>query len=543
MFDYIIIGAGSAGCVVANRLSANPKNTVLLIEAGNKDKKLEIHVPAAYSKLNYSTVDWGYYTEPQPHVNNRKMYQPRGKTLGGSSSTNAMAYIRGHKLDYDRWETMGATGWNYAACLPYFKKSEHNEQLHDDFHGTTGELNVTFALQHKTPLADAFIDACVENKIPRIIDVNGAEQHGAALFQYTIKNGERHSAAKAFLKPIQDRKNLTVKTNAHVQRILIENDTAVGVEIVVNEKLEQIKARKEIILCAGAFGSPQILMLSGIGDGAELSEMGIEVKKELPGVGKNLHDHLFYGISALSKWKGTLNNVNLPFNQFRHTLAWLFQRKGPLTTSPLEAVAFFKTANNLPQPDLQLHFVPAHIGNDTHLAAGADFYNPKTYPKTDGFTILPSLIQPKSRGYVALRSKNPNDAPIIQPNYLTHPDDLQTLIKGYYKVKAIIESEAFKPFTAGVSFPEKIDSEAEIISHIQKTLESIYHPVGTCKMGQDAMSVVDPELRVYGVKNLRVADASVMPQVISGNTNAPTIMIAERAAEFLAFSNELTAKI
>ena len=538
MFDYIIIGAGSAGCVLANRLSANKDtksspSTVLLIEAGGKDKKLEIHVPAGYGKLNYSDVDWGYYTEPQNNVNNRKMYQPRGKTLGGSSSTNAMAYIRGHKLDYDRWETMGATGWNYAACLPYFKKSEHNEQLQDEFHGTNGELNVTFAQQFKTPLADAFVEACVENNIPKIIDVNGAQQNGAGMFQYTIKNGERHSAAKAFLKPILQRKNLTIKTNALVQRILIENDIAVGVEIVVNGKLEQIKVRKEIILCAGAFGSPQILMLSGVGVGAELSKIGIAVKKELPGVGKNLHDHLFYGISALSKWKGTLNNINLPFNQFRHTLAWLFQRKGPLTTSPLEAVAFFKTDENLAQPDLQLHFAPAHLGNNANLAAGADFYNPKTYPKTDGFTILPSLIQPKSRGYVSLQSKNPNEAPIIQPNYLEHPDDLKTLVKGYHKVKSIIESKAFKSFTDGVNFPEKIESEADIESHIKKVVESIYHPVGTCKMGTDTMSVVDAELRVNGIKNLRVADASIMPQIISGNTNAPTIMIAERAAEFI----------
>lgn len=538
MFDYIIIGAGSAGCVLANRLSANKDtksspSTVLLIEAGGKDKKLEIHVPAGYGKLNYSDVDWGYYTEPQNNVNNRKMYQPRGKTLGGSSSTNAMAYIRGHKLDYDRWETMGATGWNYAACLPYFKKSEHNEQLQDEFHGTNGELNVTFAQQFKTPLADAFVEACAENNIPKIIDVNGAQQNGAGMFQYTIKNGERHSAAKAFLKPILQRKNLTIKTNALVQRILIENDIAVGVEIVANGKLEQIKVRKEIILCGGAFGSPQILMLSGVGDGAELSKIGIAVKKELPGVGKNLHDHLFYGISALSKWKGTLNNINLPFNQFRHTLAWLFQRKGPLTTSPLEAVAFFKTDENLAQPDLQLHFAPAHLGNNANLAAGADFYNPKTYPKTDGFTILPSLIQPKSRGYVSLQSKNPNEAPIIQPNYLEHPDDLKTLVKGYHKVKSIIESKAFKSFTDGVNFPEKIESEADIESHIKKVVESIYHPVGTCKMGTDTMSVVDAELRVHGIKNLRVADASIMPQIISGNTNAPTIMIAERAAEFI----------
>lgn len=538
MFDYIIIGAGSAGCVLANRLSANKDtksspSTVLLIEAGGKDKKLEIHVPAGYGKLNYSDVDWGYYTEPQNNVNNRKMYQPRGKTLGGSSSTNAMAYIRGHKLDYDRWETMGATGWNYAACLPYFKKSEHNEQLQDEFHGTNGELNVTFAQQFKTPLADAFVEACAENNIPKIIDVNGAQQNGAGMFQYTIKNGERHSAAKAFLKPILQRKNLTIKTNALVQRILIENDIAVGVEIVVNGKLEQIKVRKEIILCGGAFGSPQILMLSGVGDGAELSKISIAVKKELPGVGKNLHDHLFYGISALSKWKGTLNNINLPFNQFLHTLAWLFQRKGPLTTSPLEAVAFFKTDENLAQPDLQLHFAPAHLGNNANLAAGADFYNPKTYPKTDGFTILPSLIQPKSRGYVSLQSKNPNEAPIIQPNYLEHPDDLKTLVKGYHKVKSIIESKAFKSFTDGVNFPEKIESEADIESHIKKVVESIYHPVGTCKMGTDTMSVVDAELRVHGIKNLRVADASIMPQIISGNTNAPTIMIAERAAEFI----------
>ncbi len=533
MFDYIIIGAGSSGCVLAQCLSENPANQVLLIEAGGKDNKTEIHIPAAYGKLNYSNVDWGFYTEPQTFVNNRKMYQPRGKTLGGSSSTNAMAYIRGHKNDYDLWEKSGADSWNYENVLPFFKKSEHNEQIDDNFHGTKGLLNVTYAKQYRTPLAEAFVKGCVENNITENHDCNGAEQFGTGFFQFTIKDGKRHSAAQAFLVPALQRKNLVVYTRTLVEHLIIENDKAVGVSVKTLSGRQTIKAAKEIILCAGAFASPQILMLSGIGAKDELKKQGIELKKELTGVGKNLHDHLFFGVSCLSNWKGTLNDVLKPINQAKHLLNYFINKKGPLTISPLEAYAFFKSEVTHTQPDIQFHFAPAHLGNEKNLADGADIYNPSTYPKTDGFTILPSLIQPKSRGYVGLRSKNPADAPVIQPNYLAEEADRDILVKGFHKAKSVIESKAVSAFTKGINYPTKYISDDDIFAHIRKTVESIYHPVGTCKMGKDDLSVTDSELRVRGIENLRVADASVMPQIISGNTNAACIMIGERCADFI----------
>ena len=531
--DYIIIGAGSAGCVLAQRLSENPAHRVLLIEAGGKDKKMELHIPAAYGKLNYSNVDWGFYTEPQSFVDNRKMYQPRGKTLGGSSSTNAMAYIRGNRNDYDLWEKLGVKGWSYNEVLPFFKKSEHNEQIADNFHGTKGLLNVTYAKQYRTPLAEAFVKGCVENNIPENQDCNGEEQFGTGFFQFTIKDGKRHSTAQAFLVPALNRKNLTVMTDTLVHRILIENDKAVGVEVKTKAGFQTIKADKEIILSAGAFASPQILMLSGVGAKDELKKHGIELKKELTGVGNNLHDHLFFGVSCLSNWKGTLNDVLKPMNQAKHLLNYFINKKGPLTISPLEAYAFFKSDKTKPQPDIQFHFAPAHLGTEKELAAGADIYKPSTYPKTDGFTILPSLIQPKSRGYVALRSKNSSDAPIIQPNYLAEEADRDILIKGFHAAKEVIESNAVSAFTKGINYPTKYVSDDDILSHIRKTVESIYHPVGTCKMGDAELSVVDSELRVHGIENLRVADASVMPQIVSGNTNAACIMIGERCADFI----------
>jgi choline dehydrogenase len=532
MYHYIIVGAGSAGCVLANRLSEDPATQVLLIEAGGKDTKLEIHIPAAYGQLNYSNVDWGYYTEPQKYVDNRRMYQPRGKTLGGSSSTNAMAYIRGNKQDYADWAKMGATGWDYDAVLLYFMKSENNEQFDNAYHRRGGYLNVTFAQQYRTPLADAFVEACVGTGIPRNEDCNGVEQMGAGHFQFTIKEGKRHSTAQAFLNPILGRKNLHIITQALVQNIIIENDRAVGVSILKNNKTEIYKAKKEVILSAGSFGSPQILMLSGVGSKEELSKHNIPLKKELEGVGKNLHDHLMFGISNLSTWKGTMNNVLKPLNQARHLLNYFINKKGPLTISPLESNAFLKSDPSVSTPDIQFMFVPGHMGNETHIGK-VDIYRPNTYPNIDGFTLLPVLLKPQSRGYVALRSANPQDAPIIQPNYLAEESDRQLLITAYHKAKEVMQSKAFEPFTKSVYYPTKAHTEGEIFQHIKNTLECVYHPVSTCRMGIDDMAVVDARLRVHGIEGLRVADASVMPKIVSGNTNAACIMIGEKAADMI----------
>ncbi|MVM32257.1 choline dehydrogenase [Spirosoma sp. HMF4905] len=538
-FDYIIVGAGSAGCVLANRLSADPSLSVLLLEAGGPDTKMEIHIPAAYTKLHGSAVDWGFWTEPQAALNNRRMYQPRGKTLGGCSSTNAMAYVRGNRLDYDDWAALGNKGWGYQDVLPYFIRSEHNEQysqLDPAYHGSEGPLNVTYATSFQTPLAAAFVDSCSQTGIPANPDYNGAKQEGTGLFQFTIKDGRRHSVASAFLKPIRNRPNLKVITGAHTKQILIQNDRVTGVEFVTGKnQTEQVTARKEVILSAGAFHSPQLLMLSGVGPVDTLRSAGITVKKELPGVGQNLQDHVFTGVSSLCSQRGVSANFHLkPLNQLKGLAQFFISHKGPLTMSPLEAVAFLKTEHlstqsHSDQVDMQFHFAPVHFGND----GKADFYDLATYPFTDGYTILPTLLKPKSRGYVSLRSRNPLDAPIIQPNYLTEEVDKLVLISGLRKAIEVMQADAFGPYSQGINMPTSYSSDDALWEHILAVLETVYHPVGTCKMGTDELAVVDDTLRAKGIEGLRVVDASIMPTIVSGNTNAPVIMIAEKAADLI----------
>ncbi len=532
-FDYIIVGAGSAGCVLANRLSIDPTVSVLLLEAGGPDTKFELQIPAAYSKLNRTTVDWGFWTEPQTALNDRRMYQPRGKTLGGCSSTNAMAYVRGNRLDYDDWAGLGNAGWGYDDVLPYFKRSEHNEQidrLDALYHGSNGPLNVTFA-SYRTPLADAFLEACQETGIQQNSDYNGAEQEGAGFFQFTIRNGKRHSAATAFLKPVMHRPNLTVITRAYAKQILLTNDRATGVEFITGKNNGQTAtARREVILSAGAFQSPQLLMLSGIGPADTLQRAGIALKKELPGVGQNLQDHVFTGVSSLSSQRGVSSNFHLkPFNQLKGLGSWLLNKTGPMTISPLEAVAFIKTEAEQDRPNMQFHFAPVHMGDDYQT----DMYDLGTWPTTDGYIVLPTLLKPKSRGYVGLRSANPLDPPLIQPNYLTHEEDQRVLIQGVRQALAVKQADAFGPFRERIQTPTDHSSDDAIWQHILQQLETVYHPVGTCKMGTDEMAVVDADLRVHGISGLRVIDASVMPTIVSGNTNAPTIMIAERGADLV----------
>lgn len=550
-FDYIIVGAGSAGCTLANRLSAEPNVSVLLLEAGGPDTKMEIHIPAAYTKLHGTSVDWSFWTEPQTALNGRRMYQPRGKTLGGCSSTNAMAYVRGNRLDYDDWAALGNSGWSYDDVLPYFIRSEHNEQFNQldaHYHGKDGPLNVTYATRFQTPLARAFVESCKQTGIRENPDYNGAEQEGAGLFQFTIKDGRRHSAATAFLKPVLGRPNLKVITHAHTTRIIIENDQATGVDFRTGKnQTERATARQEVILSAGAFHSPQLLMLSGIGPADELRAAGIAVKKEVPGVGQNLQDHVFSGVSSLSSQRATSANFHLKsFNQLKGLAQFFISRKGPMTISPLEAVAFLQTKNSSSQGrvDMQFHFAPVHFGND----GKTDFYDLSTYPTTDGYTILPTLLKPKSRGFIGLRSSNPLDAPIIQPNYLTDEADRQTLISGFRQAIDVLKADAFGPYSRGINYPTSYASDDLIWQHITTALETVYHPVGTCKMGPvspgldgvgsagqeaDEMAVVDTELRVRGIEGLRVVDASVMPMIVSGNTNAPTIMIAEKGADLI----------
>jgi choline dehydrogenase len=528
-YDYIIIGAGSAGCVLANRLTENAACKVLLLEAGLRDKKLEIHIPGAYTKLNRSQVDWSFWTEPQKNIDNRRLFIPRGKTLGGCSSTNAMAYVRGNREDFNEWAALGNEGWSYEEVLPYFKKSENNEQYGEPFHGEEGPLNITHSKQPSL-LAEVFIEACGQCGIPRNDDQNGAEQEGAGLLQFTIKKNRRHSTASAFLKPAMRRSNLTVRTSTHVKRILIEHGRAVGVEVMTSySESERINCSGEVILSAGAIQSPQILMLSGIGDPGELSKQGIDIIRPLPGVGRNLQDHVWTGVSSLATIP-TANSMLKPWNMFKAFLQHLLFKSGPLSNSPIEANAFFKSDPSLTRPDIQFHFVPLGIADDY----STDIYDIKTFSRQDGFGILAILIRPESRGYIGLKSSKPKDPPVIQPNALSEPADRERLLTALKKAIDLMSASSLNGYSVdGIHLPKQPFTDKALMAHINKSVETLYHPVGTCKMGNDPLAVVDATLKVHGIKCLRVIDASIMPTIVSGNTNAATIMIAEKGADLV----------
>src|SRR5579884_2039001 len=518
MYDYIIIGAGSAGCVLANRLSEDPTVKVLLLEAGGRDNRKEIHIPVAFSKLFKSPCDWAYYTEPEPQLSNRTLYWPRGKVLGGSSSMNAMIYMRGHHADYDHWHYLGNHGWSYAEVLPYFKKSEKQQRGASEYHGASGPLHVS-DLCTVNPLSQAFIAAGEEIGFPRNQDFNGASQEGFGLYQVTQYKGRRHSAAAAFLHPVMSRKNLTVKTGTHVFGISFENKRAAIVSFQQEGGSVQARAEREIILCAGAVGSPQILMLSGIGPAEHLGQFNIPLVCDLPGVGNNLQDHPACGVAYECTQPVSLANAeSLP-----NLLRYVCFRKGALTSNVAEAGAFIKTPLAAELPDLQFHF-------------GVGYFVEHGFQKIKGhaFTIGPTLLHPRSRGEIRLRSSNPLDAPSIRANYLSDPHDMKVMLEGIKISRKLVGTKAFATYRGKelLPGPEAIDDQA-LRAHIARFTETLYHPVGTCKMGNDAQSVVDSELRVHGVEGLRVVDASIMPVIVGGNTNAPTIMIAEKAADLI----------
>ena len=517
MFDYIIVGAGSAGCVLANRLSENPQARVLLLEAGQSDKRAEIRIPAAFCRLFKTSVDWAYETEPQSELKNRSLFWPRGKVLGGSSSINAMIYIRGHRADYDGWAADGCSGWGYTDVLPYFKRSEDYAHGASTFHGVGGPMRVEDQ-RDPNPLSEVFVEASVQAGLSQNDDFNGAEQEGAGLYQVNQRGGRRESATTAFLRPVRSRANLTVETGAMATQVLFEGTRACGISYVQGGQTKRAEASEEVILAAGAINSPQLLMLSGVGPAAHLQACGIQVVADRGQVGENLQDHLVVGIRYGSKRPGTLLSAESPMNIARY----LLMRRGMLTSNIAEAGAFVRTGSDGPA-DLQFHVAPVL------------FMNHGLEPPTEhGFTLGPTLVRSESRGSIRLRSADPLAPPSIEPNYLTEPADVETLVAGLRLARDIVSRSAYDSYRGEERAPGSVArTDAELEDYIRETSETLYHPVGTCRMGADSEAIVDLELRVQGVDGLRVVDASVMPKIINGNTNAPTVMIAEKAADLI----------
>jgi choline dehydrogenase len=525
MFDYIVVGAGSAGCALASRLSADPAADVLLLEAGPPDRKLEIRVPAAAPKLFKTRYDWDYATAPQPGLAGRELYWPRGKTLGGSSAINYQMYARGNRADFDHWAESGNPGWGFEQVLPYFRRLERYGRGDPRLRGRDGPLCIE-DLRDPNPMTRAFVQAAVEAGLPANDDVNGAVQDGVGLTQVTQRRGRRWSAADAYLRPAGRRRNLTVRTRARATRVLFERGRAAGVEYLDlagrRHKLVTVRAASEVILAAGAVVSPHLLLCSGVGPAEILRGVGVRVVHDLPGVGDNLQDHLAVWVVAASARPVSLTTAESPANLAR----WLFLRRGMLTSNGGEACAFTRTDPTLPAPDLELIFAP--VPYIDHLVQ---------WPAFHGLAIGAAALQPHSRGRVTLASADPLTPPRIQPGYLSDPEgrDLATLACGVTLARRILEMPALAAFAAEMVEPAPgIRGGAEVETFIREQAETIYHPVGTCRMGQDALAVVDPGLRVHGLDGLRIADASVMPAIVRGHTNAATIMIAEKAADLIS---------
>jgi choline dehydrogenase len=526
--DFLIVGAGSAGCVLANRLSEDPKNRVILLEAGGRDLNPWIHVPVGYFKtLHNPSTDWRYKSEPDPGLNGRSLDWPRGKTLGGSSSINGLLYVRGQKEDYDRWAQRGNKGWSYEDVLPLFKRSEAHENGADEYHGGDGGLSVSL-IRAKSPISEAFIDAAVEMGVPRTDDYNGAVQEGAGYFHQTAKGGFRCSSARAFLNPAKKRDNLTILTHAHTEKLIFGPDDprrVIGVRYTRHGRTQEVLLNPggEVILSAGAIGSPQILELSGIGRGDVLQKAGVEVRHELPGVGECLQDHLQIRLV----YEVNVQTLNDAINRFVPRMGiglnYVLFRKGPMSLGASQVCIFAKSMQGLETPDIQFHFQPL----------SADKPGIEMHPFS-GITSSVCQLRPESRGHIHIHSPKASDYPKIVPNYLSATADQLCAVRAVKFARAMTRTKALSPFIVREHVPaDDPQSDEELLDCARNISQTIYHPTSTCRMGHDDLAVVDDRLRVHGIDGLRIADASIMPDIVSGNTNAPTIMIGEKASDMI----------
>ena len=523
-YDYIIVGAGSAGCVLANRLSEDSSNKVLLLETGGSDKSIFIKMPTALSiPMNTDKYAWQFHTQPEPYLDNREMHCPRGKVLGGSSSINGMVYVRGHAKDFDEWQQHGANGWDYQSCLPYFQKAESFYLGENAYRGGKGPLGVNNGNEMQNPLYTTFIKAGVEAGYASTDDYNASQQEGFGPMHMTVKNGVRSSASREYLDPVKSRSNLTVITGALAQKVILDGKKATGIEYKVNGNVQTAHAAKEVVLSAGPIGSPHILQLSGIGDKDILEKAGVEVKHHLPGVGQNLQDHLEFYFQYKCKQPITLNGKLGLISKGLIGAKWLLTRKGLGATNHFESCAFIRSKPGVEWPDIQYHFLPAAMRYDGRSAFAGH-----------GFQVHVGHNKPKSRGSVTIQSANPEQPPQILFNYLQHKDDIEGFRACVRLTRDIIEQSAFDDYRDEEIQPGKhIQTDEEIDAFVRQAVESAYHPSCSCKMGEDDMAVVNSNTQVHGIEGLRVVDSSIFPTVPNGNLNAPTIMVAEKAADII----------
>jgi choline dehydrogenase len=522
--DFVVVGAGSAGCVIAARLSEDPATKVILLEAGGEDKNMWIHIPLGFGKTFADPrVNWCYETEPDPGAGGRKIFWPRGKVLGGSSSINGMVYIRGQHEDFDHWRQLGNPGWSAADVLPYFRRAEHQTRGEDEFHATGGPLCVS-DVKDGHPLCEAFIRACNDAGYPRNDDFNGRVQEGVGYHQTTTRNGKRCSTAVGYLHPVRNRPNLRVITGAHTQKVLFEGKRAAGVAFSQNGANQTVRARREVVLCGGAIGSPQMLMLSGVGNQAHLAEFGIPVVHHLPGVGQSLQDHYSAPIKLKCTFPFTLNDVmQSNFKKLKAGLDYFMFRRGPLTVITGDVALFARTRPELATPDVKFSiatFSAERPQDGLHAWSG--------------FTVIVYQLRPESRGEILLKSADPAASPAMRPNYLSAATDQRTIVDGLRLARGLLGSPHMRPFIESEYVPGAgVATDEQLLDYARNFGGTVFHPTSTCKMGTDRLAVVDPELRVHGIGGLRVVDASVMPTVVSGNTNAATIMIAEKASDMI----------